>query len=326
MEPVQGQGAISPDLRSWVEGLRTAGVRIPQPIINLARSASLGSGESAEGAIQFSSVAQPSEAPPVASSGSQGLSYGLSQGLGHASGWFDESVNVGVSSSAASASALRVSFSIPSSVGEEEMETASVSGDISQPSDAPRKLCRLLAQFCREAFVGSAPAAPKTCQFEGLFSEVTRVPKEEFTPVLFHRVAKLLTEACHRFETAAAAGKAPHASLPVKKRPLASSSDPAFGKAASFNPSLPRLVGNLSGNRSAGVPLHEVGRLEALSRQLSEAQSVSFWIFNAILNWLKQEGFQPSDASLFEELVPSFFHLYGWLHCVACFHGYLLSG
>ena len=103
-----------------------------------------------------------------------------------------------------------------------------------------------------------------------------------------------------------AAGKAPHASLPVKKRPLASSSDPSFGKAASFNPLLSRLVGNLSGNRSAGVPLHEVGHFEALSRQLLEAQSVSFWIFNAILNWLKQEGFQPLEASLFEELVQAF--------------------
>ena len=52
--------------------------------------------------------------------------------------------------------------------------------------------------------------------------------------------------------------------------------------------------------------MHEVGRLEALSRQLLEAQSVSFWIFIAILTWLKQEGFQPSDASLFKELVPVF--------------------
>ena len=130
--------------------------------------------------------------------------------------------------------------------------------------------------------------------------------KEEFAPILFHRVAELLSEARHRFETAAAAGKAPHSSLPVKKRLLASSSNPAFSKAASFHPSLPRLVGNLSGNRSAGVPLHEVGRLEALSRHLIDAQSVSFWIFNAILNWLKQEGFQPSDASLFEELVQAF--------------------
>ena len=133
VEPVQGQGDIFPELHSWVEGLRTAGVRIPQPILNLARSASLGGGEPVEGAIPFFSVAQPSEAPPVMSSGSQGVTSGLShsQGLGPASGWFDEPVNVGASSSSASASAPRVSFSIPLTVGEEEMETASLSGEVS---------------------------------------------------------------------------------------------------------------------------------------------------------------------------------------------------
>ena len=46
--------------------------------------------------------------------------------------------------------------------------------------------------------------------------------------------------------------------------------------------------------------------MEALSRQLLEAQSASLWIVNAILNWLKQEGFQPSDVSLFMELVQAF--------------------
>ena len=37
VEPVQDLGAISPDLRSWVEGLRSAGVRIPQQLLDLSR-------------------------------------------------------------------------------------------------------------------------------------------------------------------------------------------------------------------------------------------------------------------------------------------------
>ena len=43
------------------------------------------------------------------------------------------------------------------------------------------------------------------------------MPKEEFAAVLFHRVTELLSEVRQRFETAAAASKAPHSSLPVKK-------------------------------------------------------------------------------------------------------------
>ena len=91
-------------------------------------------------------VAQPSEAPPVASSGSQGVSSGLLQGLGRASGWFDDSVNVGASSSAASALAPRDSFSIPLSVGEEKMETASVLGD-AQWSILPNSWPKYVEQF-----------------------------------------------------------------------------------------------------------------------------------------------------------------------------------
>ena len=73
-----------------------------------------------------------------------------------------------------------------------------------------------------------------------------------------------------------------------------------------MNPVLPRIVGNLPGSRSAGVQFHELMRMEALARQLLESQSVSFWWFNAFLNWLKEESFVPSDSVLFQELVQAF--------------------
>ena len=46
--------------------------------------------------------------------------------------------------------------------------------------------------------------------------------------------------------------------------------------------------------------------MEANARQLLESQSVSLWLFNALLNWLKQEAFAPSNAVLFDELVQAF--------------------
>ena len=186
-----------------------------------------------EGVLPFASVAQPSEAPPVASSGSQGVSSALSQGLGRALGWFDESVNVGASSSAASALAPRVFFFHPSVCWRGGDGYCFCFGRYFAAFGCFAQTAICLCSIVQKC---SVPAAHKTCQVEGLFSEVTHVPKEEFAPVLFHRVAELLTEARHRFETAAAAGKAPHSSLPLKKWPLVSSSDPAFGKAASFNP------------------------------------------------------------------------------------------
>ena len=68
-------------------------------------------------------------------------------------------------------------------------------------------------------------------------------------------------------------------------------------------------MGSLAGSRSGGwggggVQFHEIARTEAILRQLLE--SVSLWLFNALLNWLKQENFVPSDTVLFEELVQAF--------------------
>ena len=109
-----------------------------------------------------------------------------------------------------------------------------------------------------------------------------------------------------KFVSAANAGKAPLASLPFKKHPLAASSDPEFGRAAVPNPSLSHIVGSLPTSRSAGVQFAELARLESVARQTLQAQSMSFWIFNALLNWLVQESFVPSDSVLFEELVQAF--------------------
>ena len=96
------------------------------------------------------------------------------------------------------------------------------------------------------------------------------------------------------------------ASLPFKKHPLAASSNPEFGRAAVPNPSLSRIVGSLPTSRSVGVQFAELVCLESVARQTLQTQSVSFWIFNALLNWLVQESFVPSDSVLFEELVQAF--------------------
>ena len=139
-----------------------------------------------------------------------------------------------------------------------------------------------------------------------MFSDLSTPPKEPFAPVLFHRVKELLLQSREKFVSAANAGKGPLASLPFKKHPLAASSDPEFGRAAVPNPLLSRIVGLLPTSCSAGVQFDELARLESVARQTLQAQSVSFWIFNALLNWLVQESFVPSDSVLFEELVQAF--------------------
>ena len=238
----------------WVEGLRSTGVRIPQQILDLSRSARLGIGEPAEGASPFTSAAQPSEAPPVASPVRMVFFLARRRVLGV------RRVGLMILLMWVRLPMLRLllhlGFLFPSIrllvrrvwrpllfwETLHSLRMLRVGSVVFLRSFVPKHLLGRRLRLLR-------PASSKL-----FFSDVTRMPKEEFAPVLFHRVAELLSEARQQFEAAAAAGKAPHSSLPTKKLPRASSSDPAFSKASSFNPLLPRFVGNLSSNQSADVP------------------------------------------------------------------------
>ena len=73
-----------------------------------------------------------------------------------------------------------------------------------------------------------------------------------------------------------------------------------------LNPSLPRLVGNVAGNKASTITNAEALCVESVVRQLLEAQSVFLWFFNAVLAWLKEQGFVPSEATWFKELIQAF--------------------
>ena len=105
--------AMSPDFLSWVDGLRTAGVCIPQPVLDLARLDGVPRDVPAEAATPMWSGSHPAQAHPVASSCSLGVGMGsgLSQGSASATKWFDDSVNVGASTSGCERPATRVFFS-----------------------------------------------------------------------------------------------------------------------------------------------------------------------------------------------------------------------
>ena len=84
---------------------------------------------------------------------------------------------------------------VPQSVAlDEDVDVSSGAGDAASRVEGLHRVCRLLFQLCSEAVQDSAPPPPRICQFEGLFSGVAKLPKEEFSPVLFHRVVELLQE------------------------------------------------------------------------------------------------------------------------------------
>ena len=176
--------------------------------------------------------------------------------------------------------ASSVSFVLPLlGTDKNECENSETSA-IPTPLEGLSRASRLIAQLCPEAIPASLAPSIRSCQFEGLFSDLATPPKEPFTPVLFHHVKELLSQSCERFVSGVNSRKAPLASLLFKKHPLAASSDPEFGRAAVPNPSLSCIIGSLLTLHSVGVRFAELARLESVARQALQAQSVSFWIFN----------------------------------------------
>ena len=257
-ESVHGESAISPDPMSWVSELRVA--NLVRPARDDAHASALGS--------------QPVDLRPG----------GLQVDLGSAS---SSRVSLGIfppsgafNSSARPNPAPGVSFALPLLGDDEFGEGDSVAGEAAPLSEGLSHISKLLSQLCPESVPSSVASDSRACQFKGLFSNLAKPPKEHLL-VLFHRVSELLLQSCAKFVASATAGKATVSAPPFKKRPLAVSGDPEFGRPAVANPALPRIIGNLLSSRSAGVQFFELARMKSVARQALQSQSVVFWLFNA---------------------------------------------
>ena len=195
-----------------------------------------------------------------------------------------------------------VTFAEPVREFAEEVAASSSSEKVAV-SEGHRNVLRLLYQLCPGAAPKSPPAPRKVCDFKGLFASMDPTPVLEGAPTLFHRVAELREEHQTRFRAAAEAVKAVASALPSRRRDRGYCSDPSVASSASMNPAIPRLVGALSNRRSLSFSFEEAARVESLCNGMLASQSSGFWIFSALLHWLKELGFEASDPSLFGQLV-----------------------
>ena len=227
--------------------------------------------------------------------------------------WYDESANVGASSSRASLAepAYRVTpaepahraflFADVSTLDDDDC--ALVFSEKKPLSEGLRSVLRLLFQLCPPAVSEALPPPQRTCDFEGLFASVSKPAAEKVPMNPFHQVAELLSETRLRFQTVLEAGKLPAAGLPPRLRGPGSFAEPMPLSATPFNSSLFRLVGSLSTKCSLNFSFDEATKVESLAKVLLDSQSMSFWFFSALLHWLKELGFVPPDSVLFEQLV-----------------------
>ena len=78
---------------------------------------------------------------------------------------------------------------------------------------------------------------------------------------------------------------------------------PDLAKSSLVNQDMPRLVGEISGHRSLNFTYDEAQRVEGILNNCLESQNLAFWGMHTLLNWIKAEGFEPSDPALFEETI-----------------------
>ena len=162
---------------------------------------------------------------------------------------------------------------------------------------------RLLYQLCPTAAPESPPAPRRVCDFEGLFVSVDRPSASESVPTLFHRVAELRADHRHRFRAPAETSKPQSSALPARRCDRAACSDPLLAATTPVNTGIPRLVGLLPNKRSLFFLFDEAVRVEPLCKGLLASQSSTFWMFSALLHWLKELGFATPDPALFGQLV-----------------------
>ena len=289
-EPGQDESATS----SFLAALSAAGISVPQGVeisARVARESSSGSGRSAVTQAGTPQGAQ-AEVPQGCSSNASGSTA-------------TEQVNLRASMSGISPheEAFRA-FSFADVVQEfaddDVMSSASGKG---AGFEGHCSVLRLLYQLCPAAAPESPPALHRVCDFEGLFASDDRPSAAEGVPTLFHRVLELRAEHRQRFRTAAETGKPPSSALSARGRDRAACLDPSLAAATPANTGIPRLVGSLSNKCLLSFSFDETARVESLCKELLASQSSSFWLFSALLHWLKELGFVPPDPALFGQLV-----------------------
>ena len=124
--------------------------------------------------------------------------------------------------------------------------------------------------------------------------------------MLFHRVGEILIDVGKRFQSVSEAGKPILNSLPNRRRSYAVADSPSLVKPVAANPAIPRLIGSVASSKNLNFSFGECTKVEGVAKQGLKAQSMAYWLFSGILNWVKNEGFKPGEPQYFEELIQSF--------------------
>ena len=181
---------------------------------------------------------------------------------------------------------------------------------VSTPQVQDKTLVRLVNfiydQYPESRPLASPPLAPH-CEFEAFYA--VSDPQETSRPRfrLYPRVGEILNKTQERAAKLAKQSKALSTILPQKRRLFDVADEPEFATPLSLNPNFSRLTGNktVSKKRMCSVSFFELERMEGCLKASLESNSHALWLISSLLSQVKQDGFAPSDPTLFNTTISS---------------------
>ena len=121
----------------------------------------------------------------------------------------------------------------------------------------------------------------------------------------YPRVLGLLSQNRDRATKFARESQPLHKVIPLRWHLFSVADDPDFASLQCLNLDFSRITGNktIAETQVGAATVADLEKVEKYSRTLVAGQSQWYWLLSALLSQLKQDGFQPSDPSLFDKTI-----------------------
>ena len=184
--------------------------------------------------------------------------------------------------------------------------------DRDHSAEAPldRAFARLV-NFIYEQFPHSEPqtAAPSVsrCEYETYFSISDPPEPARKYMRLYPRVSEIQTSVNEYAANLSRESRPLFRVLPSRRRSFSIGDEPDFCRQRFINSDFARICRSksVSKSRMASVSLADLERLDRVSRMVLAGDSQCFWFLSALLVQLKEDGYQPSNPSLFDKSISS---------------------
>ena len=152
----------------------------------------------------------------------------------------------------------------------------------------------------------AAPSAPR-CEYEPYFAvNDPPEPARKFMR-LYPRVSEIQSSVHDYAANLSRESRPLFRVLPSRRREVSIGDDPDFCKQRFLNSDFVRICRSrsVSKSRMASVSLADLEGLDRVARMILAGDSKCYWFLSALLVQLKEDGYQPSNPSLFDKSISS---------------------